>query len=180
MFIACILLPIYHDLPPAIFSPQLCCWNLTPVFRGSIVTLFLELQPQRQSSRGRQRTVTPPKHRSAAPTTRVQTEEQPSPASTESSSENEADAIEVLKPSQPPPVAAPAAGAAALNAQKATPTEAFVQTTKASSSSETQVVQIDQVPSLDNQGASPVEIVMEEAVRITRARSRKTRLAPNP
>ncbi|XP_075087126.1 uncharacterized protein LOC107830761 isoform X2 [Nicotiana tabacum] len=137
-------------------------------------------QPQRQSSRGRQRTVTPPKHRSAAPTTRVQTEEQPSPASTESSSENEADAIEVLKPSQPPPVAAPAAGAAALNAQKATPTEAFVQTTKASSSSETQVVQIDQVPSLDNQGASPVEIVMEEAVRITRARSRKTQLAPNP
>ncbi|XP_009591818.1 putative HVA22-like protein g [Nicotiana tomentosiformis] len=137
-------------------------------------------QPQRQSSRGRQRTVTPPKHRSAAPTTRVQTEEQPSPASTESSSENEADAIEVLKSSQPPPVAAPAAGAAALNAQKATPTEAFVQTTKASSSSETQVVQIDQVPSLDNQGASPVEIVMEEAVRITRARSRKTQLAPNP
>ncbi|XP_009772284.1 putative HVA22-like protein g [Nicotiana tabacum] len=135
-------------------------------------------QPQRQSSRGCQRTVTPPKHRSAAPTTRVQTEEQASPASTESSSENEADAIEVLKPSQPPPVAAPAAS---LNAQKATPSEALAQTTKASSSSETQVVQIDRVPSSDNRSAKPpVEIVMEEAVRITRARSRKTRLAPNP
>lgn len=142
------------------------------------MSFFLELQPQRQSSRGCQRTVTPPKHRSAAPTTRVQTEEQASPASTESSSENEADAIEVLKPSQPPPVAAPAAS---LNAQKATPSEALAQTTKASSSSETQVVQIDRVPSSDNRSAKPpVEIVMEEAVRITRARSRKTRLAPNP
>lgn len=87
-----------------------------------------------------------------------------------------------MKPSQPPPVAAPAAAAASsLNAQKTTPIEALAQTTKASSSSETQVMQIDQVPSSDNHSAKPlVDTVMEEAVRVTRARSRRTRPAPNP
>ncbi|CAN4095445.1 unnamed protein product [Withania somnifera] len=139
-------------------------------------------QPQKQSSRGRQRTVTPPKRGSAAPATQVQTEEQASPASTESLSENEAEATEKVKPSQPPPVAAPASDAASsANAQKTTPTEVLVQTPKASSSSETQVMQIDQVPSLDNQSAEPlVDTVMEETFRVTRARSRRTRPAPNP
>ncbi|PHU30202.1 HVA22-like protein i [Capsicum chinense] len=137
-------------------------------------------QPQKQSSRGRQRTVTPPKERSAAPATKVQTEKQASAASTESSSENEADTKEKVKPSQPPPVAAPAS-ASSLIEQKTTPTEALTQTTKASSSSEIEVMQIDQVPSLDDQIAiPPVDTVMEEAVRVTRARSRRTRPAPNP
>ncbi|KAF3627571.1 HVA22-like protein i [Capsicum baccatum] len=137
-------------------------------------------QPQKQSSRGRQRTVTPPKERSAAPATKVQTEKQASAASTESSSENEADTKEKVKPSQPPPVAAPAS-ASSLIEQKTTPTEALTQTTKASSSSEIEVMQIDQVPSLDDQIAKPpVDTVMEEAVRVTRARSRRTRPAPNP
>ncbi|KAM3337857.1 putative HVA22-like protein g [Capsicum galapagoense] len=137
-------------------------------------------QPQKQSSRGRQRTVTPPKERSAAPATKVQTEKEASAASTESSSENEADTKEKVKPSQPPPVAAPAS-ASSLIEQKTTPTEALTQTTKASSSSEIEVMQIDQVPSLDDQIAKPpVDTVMEEAVRVTRARSRRTRPAPNP
>ncbi|MCD7456076.1 hypothetical protein HAX54_030579 [Datura stramonium] len=139
-------------------------------------------QPQKQSSRGRQRTVTPPKRRSAAPATRVQTEELASPACTESLSENEADATKKVKLSQSPPMAAPASAAASsLNAEKTTPLEALAQTTKASSSNETQVVQIDQLPSSDNQSAKPlVDTVMEEAVRVTRARSRRTRPAPNP
>ncbi|KAM3289493.1 putative HVA22-like protein g [Capsicum chacoense] len=137
-------------------------------------------QPQKQSSRGRQRTVTPLKERSAAPATKVQTEKQASAAFTESSSENEADTKEKVKPSQPPPVAAPAS-ASSLIEQKTTPTEALTQTTKASSSSEIEVMQIDQVPSLDDQIAKPpVDTVMEEAVRVTRARSRRTRPAPNP
>ncbi|KAJ8561330.1 hypothetical protein K7X08_027520 [Anisodus acutangulus] len=139
-------------------------------------------QPQRQNSRGHKHAVTPPKRRSAAPATKVQTEEQASPASTESSSEKEADETEMVKPSQPPPVASPSAAAASsLNEQKTTPTEALAQITKASSSSETQMMQIDRVPSSDNQSAKPpVDTIMEEAVRVTRARSRRTRPAPNP
>lgn len=139
-------------------------------------------QPQKQSIRGRQRTVTPPKCRSAALAKQVEIEELASPPSTESLSENEADATKKVKLSQPPPVAAPSSAAASsLNAEKTTPTEALTQTTKASSSKETQVVQIDQVPSSDNQSAKPlVDTVMEEAVRVTRARSRRTRPAPNP
>ncbi|KAH0705215.1 hypothetical protein KY290_012080 [Solanum tuberosum] len=151
-------------------------------------------QPQKQSSRGRQRTVTPPKRRSVPPATKVQTEKQAPPASTESSSEKEADAKEKVKPSQPPPVATPASSASSVNAQKTTPAEAHTQITKALSLSKTQVMQIDQVPSSDNQSAKPlvdtvmednltakpVDTVMEEAVRVTRARSRRTRPAPNP
>ncbi|XP_059287189.1 putative HVA22-like protein g [Lycium ferocissimum] len=139
-------------------------------------------QPQKQNSKGRQHTVTPPKRRPVAPAAKVQTEKQASPASTESSSENEADTTKKVRASQPPPVAAPAAAASSLNAQKTTPTEALTQTTKASSSSsETQVMQIDRVPSLDNQSAKPpVDTVMEEPVRVTRARSRRTRAAPSP
>ncbi|CAN4105258.1 unnamed protein product [Withania somnifera] len=135
-------------------------------------------QPQKQSSKGCQRTVTSPKRRSVALATQVQTEKQACPASTELSSENEADAKEKVKPAQPPPVAA---AASFLNAQKTTPAEALAPTTKASSSSETQVMQIDQVPSSDNQIAKPhVDTVIEEAVRVTRARSRRTRPTPNP
>lgn len=164
------------------------------VLESQLWAFFLKLQPQKQSSRGRQRTVTPPKCRSAAPATKVQTEKQAPPASTESSSEKEADIKEKVKPSQPPPVATPASSASSSNAQKTTPAEAHAQITKASSLSKTEVMQVDQVSSSDNKSAKPlvdtvmednitakpVDTVMVEAVRVTRARSRRTRPAPNP
>ncbi|XP_009783023.1 putative HVA22-like protein g [Nicotiana sylvestris] len=150
-------------------------------------------QPQRQSSRGRQPTATL-NRRSTAPA-----DEQASPASSESSSENEADAIEDAESSKAPPPSSIAAAslnaqkatpsktlvstaAASLNAQKTTPSKALAETTKSSASVDTQVMQIDSVPSSANESVinpPPAETNLEEASRVTRARSRKTR-AQNP
>lgn len=154
---------------------------------------LLKLKPQRQSSRGRQPTATL-NRRSTAPA-----DEQASPASSESSSENEADAIEDAESSKAPPPSSIAAAslnaqkatpsktlvstaAASLNAQKTTPSKALAETTKSSASVDTQVMQIDSVPSSANESVinpPPAETNLEEASRVTRARSRKTR-AQNP
>ncbi|XP_057794806.1 putative HVA22-like protein g [Salvia miltiorrhiza] len=67
---------------------------------------------------------------------------------------------------------------AVLSEQKTTPTLPLVETAKSSTSSEVQVMQVDSVPPVPKEAAAqppPQEVVMEEPVRVTRARSRRTR-----
>ncbi|CAN4122971.1 unnamed protein product [Withania somnifera] len=150
-------------------------------------------QPQRQSSRGRQPTLN---RRSSAPATQVQAEEQASVAASESSSEDEADTTEEAGSSKAPPPASTATAnaqkgtpsksvvataAASLNTQKASPSKALAEITKSLTSAEARVMQIDSVSSSANEsGSVPAETALEEAVRVTRARSRKTRTTNNP
>ncbi|KAK4723049.1 hypothetical protein R3W88_013282 [Solanum pinnatisectum] len=152
-------------------------------------------QPQRQSSRGRQPTASL-NRRSSASATQVQAEEQAPRASSESSSEDEADSAEEAGSSKGPPLASTAAAnaqkttpskslvstvAASLNTQKASPSRALAEITKPSTSVETRVVQIDSVPSSATESVNPpTETALDEAVRVTRARSRKTRTSNNP
>ncbi|KAK4351885.1 hypothetical protein RND71_027403 [Anisodus tanguticus] len=141
-------------------------------------------QPQRESSRDRQPPATL-NRRSSAPA-----------ISSESSSEDEADTAEEVESSKAPPLASTAAAnaqkttpskslvssaAASLNTQKASPSKALAETTKSSTSVETRVMQINSVPSSANESVNPsADIALEEAVRVTRARSRKTRAESNP
>ncbi|KAL3372232.1 hypothetical protein AABB24_008663 [Solanum stoloniferum] len=152
-------------------------------------------QPQRQSSRGRQPTASL-NRRSSASATQVQAEEQAPRASFESSSEDEADSAEEAGSSKGPPPASTAAAnaqkttpskslastvAASLNTQKASPSRALAEITKPSTSVETRVVQIDSVPSSATESVNPpTETALDEAVRVTRARSRMTRSSNNP
>ncbi|KAM3341671.1 putative HVA22-like protein g isoform X1 [Capsicum galapagoense] len=152
-------------------------------------------QPLRQSSRGRQSTATL-NRRSSAGATQVPAEEQASLASDESSSGEETDTSADAGSSKAPPPASTAAAnaqkatpsksmvstvAASLNTQKASPSKALAETTKSSTSVETRVMQIDSVPlSANESGNPPAETALEEAVRVTRARSRKTRAGSNP
>ncbi|KAK4390779.1 HVA22-like protein i [Sesamum angolense] len=132
-------------------------------------------QPQQQGSRV-QNTSVPPNRRSAA-TTQPQDGQPSSPASSTSSSEQEEDATEAAGPSEDPKAAA---APASLNEQKITPTPSLVQSSKTSSSSEVQVMQIDSVPSTatENPQPPPPDLTLEDAVRVvTRARSRRTRAA---
>ncbi|KAL3340840.1 hypothetical protein AABB24_029135 [Solanum stoloniferum] len=156
-------------------------------------------QPQRQSSRGRQPTASL-NRRSSASATQVQAEEQAPRASSESSSEDEADSS---GSSKGPPLASTAAAnaqkttpskslvsavaaslntqKASLNTQKASPSRALAEITKPSTFVETRVVQIDSVPSSATECVNPpTETALDEAVRVTRARSRKTRTSNNP
>lgn len=152
-------------------------------------------QTQRQSSRGRQPTASL-NRRSSASATQVQAEEQAPRASSESSSEDEADSAEEAGSSKGPPPASTAAAnaqkatpskslvstvAASLNTQKASPSKSLAEITKPSTSVETRVVQIDSVPPSATESVNPpAETALEEAVRVTRARSRKTRTSNNP
>lgn len=152
-------------------------------------------QTHRQSSRGRQPTASL-NRRSSASATQVQAEEQAPRASSESSSEDEADSAEEAGSSKGPPPASTAAAnaqkttpskslvstvAASLNTQKASPSKSLAEITKPSTSVETRVVQIDSVPPSATESVNPpAETALEEAVRVTRARSRKTRTSNNP
>ncbi|WMV27727.1 hypothetical protein MTR67_021112 [Solanum verrucosum] len=173
-------------------SIQLCC-DATP--QSPSLTVRADLKPQRQSSRGRQPTASL-NRRSSASATQVQAEEQAPRASFESSSEDEADSAEEAGSSKGPPPASTAAAnaqkttpskslastvAASLNTQKASPSRALAEITKPSTSVETRVVQIDSVPSSATESVNPpTETALDEAVRVTRARSRMTRSSNNP
>ncbi|KAH6820270.1 Abscisic acid-responsive family protein [Perilla frutescens var. hirtella] len=117
--------------------------------------------------------------RLADATSQPQDEQLSSPASSTSSSEHEEeDAAEVAGPPGDSKAAAPAP--AVLKEQKTTPNQALVESSKTLSSSKEQVMRIDSVPPSVNESAAPVqETVMEEAGRLTRARSRKPRAASN-
>ncbi|KAK4434613.1 HVA22-like protein i [Sesamum alatum] len=114
----------------------------------------------------------------AAPSDRQQAQDgQPSnPASSTSAREHQKDASEVARPSEDAKKAAPAP-AAALNEPKTTPKQAPVPSSKISNSNEEQKMQIDSVPPSANESAQPAlqDKVIEEAGRLTRARSRRNR-----
>ncbi|KAL2512896.1 HVA22-like protein i [Abeliophyllum distichum] len=102
----------------------------------------------------------------------------PSPTSSTSSSHRQEDVAEEEGPSEASKAAPPPA---VLNAQKTTPAQAQVESTKTLSSTEEQVMLIDSIPPSANETTQPPpqDMVMEEAVRVTRARSRKARAGSN-
>lgn len=68
-----------------------------------------------------------------------------------------------------------------LSEQKTTPSPSLVETAKTSTSTQVQVMQVDPAPpppeamEIAQPAPPPKEVMMEEAVRVTRARSRRTR-----
>ncbi|KAA8537529.1 hypothetical protein F0562_027137 [Nyssa sinensis] len=126
-------------------------------------------QPQQQGARVRQ----------PAATTPHPTEEPPSPTSSTSSSEHEQEEVaQELGLPQGPTAASPVVG---LNAQKTTAGQPPVEITKHSNSDEAEAMQMEPVSSsaTENVNPPPQETVMEEVVRVTRGRLRKTRAAAN-
>ncbi|XP_011074669.1 putative HVA22-like protein g [Sesamum indicum] len=100
-----------------------------------------------------------------------------SPASSTSAREHKQDATEVARKTEDAKKAAPSS--AALNEQKTT--QALVASRKPSNSNEEQKMQVDSVSPLANESAQPAlqDKVVEEAGRLTRARSRKIRASNN-
>ncbi|CAI9786555.1 unnamed protein product [Fraxinus pennsylvanica] len=118
-------------------------------------------------------------HQPTAPTNQISTQPQneqpPSPASSTSSQHQDVaedeERSEASKEAPPPAV---------LNAQKTIPAQAHVESTKTQSSTEEQVMLIDSVPPSANEPSQPPQdLVVEEAGRVTRARSRRTRGGSN-
>ncbi|CDP07408.1 unnamed protein product [Coffea canephora] len=133
-------------------------------------------QTQQEGARVRQNNA--PQVRKGAATSVPPAEETPSPASSTSSSENQDDVSEDVAHSQAP--LADSSGAA-LNALNTTPTEPLTETTKPTTSKETEVMEIDSASASGAENAKPrsQETVIEESVRVTRARSRKPRATSN-
>lgn len=125
------------------------------------------LQPQNQGSQVQKPT--------AARST--QDAQPASPASSTSAREHKEDATEVARKTEDAKKAAPSS--AALNEQKTT--QALVASRKPSNSNEEQKMQVDSVSPLANESAQPAlqDKVVEEAGRLTRARSRKIRASNN-
>ncbi|XP_075651671.1 putative HVA22-like protein g [Castanea sativa] len=141
-------------------------------------------QQQKQQPNGRVRPTPPPKRQPAK--AQPETEEPPSPTSSTSSSQDQKEVAEEVGPSQvpkaAPPTAAPPAAAppaAAANTQKATaPSETTSQTTP----TEAQPMQIEATPpssTEENTNPPPPETVIDESIRVTRGRLRKTRSTGN-
>uniref|UniRef100_A0A5B7B024 HVA22-like protein n=1 Tax=Davidia involucrata TaxID=16924 RepID=A0A5B7B024_DAVIN len=130
-------------------------------------------QPQQQGARVRQPSAAP--NRKPAVTTPPQSEEPPSPTSSTSSSEHEQEVAQELGLSQAaPPVVS-------LNAQKTTAVQPPAETTNHSNSDDAEAIQMEPASSsaTENVSPPPKETVMEEVVRVTRGRLRKTRAAAN-
>lgn len=135
-------------------------------------------QPQQQQPNGRVRQP-PPKRQPAK--AQPETEEPPSPTSSTSSSQHQKEVAEEVGPSQVPKAAPPAEDPpeAAANTQKATaPSETTSQTTP----TEDQPMQIEATPpssAEENTNPPPPEPVVEESIRVTRAKLRKNRSTGN-
>ncbi|KAK4599967.1 hypothetical protein RGQ29_009858 [Quercus rubra] len=135
-------------------------------------------QPQQQQPNGRVRPP-PPKRQPAK--AQPETEEPPSPTSSTSSSQHQKEVAEEVGPSQVPKAAPPAEDPpeAAANTQKATaPSETTSQTTP----TEAQPMQIEAAPpssAEENTNPPPPEPVVEESIRVTRAKLRKNRSTGN-
>jgi len=135
-------------------------------------------QPQQQQPNGRVRPP-PPKRQPAK--AQPETEEPPSPTSSTSSSQHQKEVAEEVGPSQVPKAAPPAEDPpeAAANTQKATaPSETTSQTTP----TEAQPMQIEATPpssAEENTNPPPPEPVVEESIRVTRAKLRKNRSTGN-
>ncbi|KAL4650162.1 hypothetical protein ACB092_01G066800 [Castanea dentata] len=141
-------------------------------------------QQQKQQPNGRVRPTPPPKRQPAK--AQPETEEPPSPTSSTSSSQDQKEVAEEVGPSQVPKAAPPTAAppavappAAAANTQKATaPSETTSQTTP----TEAQPMQIEATPpssTEENTNPPPPETVIDESIRVTRGRLRKTRSTGN-
>ncbi|KAL3845312.1 hypothetical protein ACJIZ3_002715 [Penstemon smallii] len=125
-------------------------------------------QTQQQGTRAQ--IPTAPSNRRSAATTQPKEQQPSSPASSIPSSEDETEEVGPSEDSK----AAPAP--AILNEQKSTLTVALIERSRSSVSTEEQVKEVDSVPpaASENTPSTPQETVLEEARRITRARSRKT------
>lgn len=133
----------------------------------------------RQGARARQPTAPP--NRKPAASAQPEAEEPLSPASsTSSSGQPQEDVAEEENHSSQEPPTEPTS-AAALNAQKTVATQALAETTKPSKQAiESKVVRAASLPSTssnENANPPPEDTVMEEAIRVTRGRLRKTRAA---
>ncbi|KAL0017012.1 hypothetical protein SO802_004081 [Lithocarpus litseifolius] len=138
-------------------------------------------QPQQQQQQQQQPNVrvrVPPSPKRQPAKAQPETEEPPSPTSSTSSSQHQKEVAEEVGPSQVPKSAPPAAAppAAAANTQKATaPSETTSQTTP----TEDQPIQIEATPPSsadeENTNLPPPDKLMEESIRVTRGRLRKTR-----
>ncbi|KAM7517255.1 hypothetical protein LguiA_006838 [Lonicera macranthoides] len=134
----------------------------------------------RQGTRARQPTAPP--NRKPAATAQPEAEEPLSPtSSTSSSGQPQEDVAEEENHSSQEPPTEPTTAAAALNAQKTVATQALAETTKPSKQAiESKVARAASLPSTssnENANPPPEDTVMEEAIRVTRGRLRKTRAA---
>ncbi|CAK9178425.1 unnamed protein product [Ilex paraguariensis] len=134
--------------------------------------------PPRTQQGARVRQPTAASNRKSAATTKPQPEEPPSPSSS-ISSQSEEDKAEEAGPSQVPTEAPAADG---LNAHKTTATPPLTEAAKSLNSNDEEAMQIESVSSSanDNVNPPPQETVIEEAIRVTRGRLRRTRTASNP
>ena len=131
------------------------------------------MQPQQQGARVRQPTAGP----NPQPATTPESEEPSSPSSSTSSSEHQQEVAKELGPTQTPTAASPAAS---LNAhQKAPAIQPPAEPSNHSNPKDTGAMQIEPASpsSSANENANPPqkETVMEEAIRVTRGRLRKSR-----
>ena len=105
-------------------------------------------------------------------------EEPPSPTSSTSSSQHQKEVAEEVGPSKVPShVAKPATPSASSNSQKA---DTASENTSQPAENDTEAMQIEPVPlSPGNESTNPPlkETLMEESIRVTRVRLRKTRSA---
>ncbi|KAL3505389.1 hypothetical protein ACH5RR_035230 [Cinchona calisaya] len=134
-----------------------------------------QTQAQQQTARVPQNTA--PQGRKQTTTAVAQVEQPPSPVSSTSSGENQDDEPEESSSSAP----ITDSSGAASNALKTTPTQSLTETVKASTSNEKEVMEIDSVPSSTTENAKPQaqETVIEESLRVTHPRLRKTRATSN-
>uniref|UniRef100_A0A5B7AY07 HVA22-like protein n=1 Tax=Davidia involucrata TaxID=16924 RepID=A0A5B7AY07_DAVIN len=133
-------------------------------------------QPQQQGARVRQPSAAP--NRKPAVTSPPQSEEPPSPTSSTSSSQHEQEAQE-LGPSQEPTAAPAEAGS---NAQKTIAIQPPAETTNNSNSDEAEAMQIEPASSSATENVNPPPqetTVMEETIKVTRGKLKKTRSAAN-
>lgn len=135
----------------------------------------MKLQPQQEGARGRP---TSASNRQPA-ATQLQTQEPPSPTSSSSSSGHHQQ--EVAEEESPPEVPAPPPPpAAALRSQKSIVKPPVTETSTEPASSEAEAMQIEPAPSLVKQNSTPLpdETILEETIRVTRGRLRKSRTVP--
>ncbi|XVF35972.1 hypothetical protein REPUB_Repub19eG0018200 [Reevesia pubescens] len=138
-------------------------------------------RPQAQGARARQPSGAPNRQSSgkaqAAAAAKPEAEEPPSPTSSTSSSQHQKEVAEEVGPSKvPSQVVKPATPSALSNSQKAD--TASESTSRQPAENEAEAMQIEPVPpSSGNESTnpSPEETLMDESIRVTRGRLRKTR-----
>lgn len=130
------------------------------------------LQPQQAT-----RICRPPavQNHQAAATAQTQVDEQASPTASTSSGEAQEDMVEAK---DPPEVSASASPVAAMNAQKSSATQSIAGSSKPTTSNE-EALAIDTASSPVKEEAKNTpgqDAVMEESIRVTRGRLRRTRV----